>query len=72
MISDTSALNSLRYETSEILGHTVVVGRKTVKSTKNTMCDTYALMSQRYKISDILSDTVVNNRITVKSAKNTI
>ena len=47
------SLNLRRYEISEILGHTVVISRKTVKSAQNTICDTWALNSRSYEISEI-------------------
>ena len=71
-ICDTLALNSQRFEISDILGHTVVKSRKTVKSANNTICDTCTLNSQRYDMSDILVHTVVKYRKTVKTANNTI
>ena len=36
---DTCAQNSRKYEFCDILAHTVVISRKTVKSAKNTICD---------------------------------
>ena len=38
---------------------TVVISRKTVKSTQNTICDTCALNSRRYDIFEVLLHTVV-------------
>ena len=72
MICDTCELNSQRYEIINILSHTVIINRKTVKLAKSTICDTLALTSTRCEISDILSDSVVVSSKTVKSAKNTI
>ena len=57
-ISDTWVLNSQRHEISEILGHTVVISRETVKSA-NRICHTWALNCQRYEISEILGHIVV-------------
>ena len=39
-ISDTSALNSRRYEIFEVLPHTFVESRQTFKCVQNTICDT--------------------------------
>ena len=38
--------------------HTVVLGRKTVKSSSNTICDTCAQNSRRYEFCDIFAHTV--------------
>ena len=65
-------LNSQRYGISEILGHIVVISRKTLKSTKNTNFDTCALNSQRYGISEILGHIVVISRKTVKDLRTRI
>ena len=52
--------------------NTVVKGRKTVKSTKNTICDTCTQNSQRYQFCYNFAHIVEVRRKTVKSAKNTI
>ena len=39
MICDICAQNSRINEFGDIFAHTVVIGRKTVKSAKNTICD---------------------------------
>ena len=64
-ISNTSALNSRRYEIFEVSPLTVVENRKTVKGAENTICDTCALNSRRNKIFEVLPHTVVINRKTV-------
>ena len=68
MIYDTWALTSGRNEISEILGHTVAIG----KSVKNTIFYAWRLNSRRYQISEILARTVVISGKLVKSAKNKI
>ena len=50
----------------------LVISRKMVKSTKNTICDISAQNLRRYEFCNIFSHTVVKMRRTVKSAKNTI
>ena len=71
-ICATWAVNSQRYEFSDILGHTVLISRTTVRSAKNTICDTSALNLGRYEFSQILGPTIVISHKTVRSAKNTI
>ena len=66
----TCAENSLRYQFSDILLHTVVISRKTVKSVEITICDSCAQNSQKHESSDILAYTVVLSRKTVKSPSN--
>ena len=56
----------------DILAYTVVVSRKTVKSTRNTIFDTCAQNSRRFEFCDIFDDTVLVSDKTVKSATNTI
>ena len=55
----------------DIFAYTVVIGRETVKSPKNTIFDTWAQNWWRYEFSDIFAHTVVISRKTVKSGKNT-
>ena len=55
-----------------VLPHTVVISRKTVKWAENTICDTCALHSNRYYIFEILDHTNVINRKTGKWAEDTI
>ena len=40
-ISDTSSLNSRRYEIFEVSPLTIVENRKTVKGDENTICDVH-------------------------------
>ena len=49
-IIDTCAMNSRRYKIFEVLPHTLVISRKTVKWAQNTICDTCAVNFLRYKI----------------------
>ena len=55
----------------DILYHTVVISRKSVKSAKNTICDICAHNSLRYEFCDNFAHTVVFRHKTVKSARNT-
>ena len=48
------------------------IGRKMVKSAKNTICDTCAQNPRRYEFGDIFVHTFVRSKKTVISAKNTI
>ena len=48
------------------LFNTVVKGRKTVKSTRNTICDTCSQNSRRYQFCDIFPYIVVKSPRTVK------
>ena len=59
-------------EIFEILPHTVVISRKTVKWAENTICDTCALNSRRYEIFEVFPHTVVRSRKTVMEAEKTI
>ena len=61
-----------RYEICDIFRHTVVISRKTVKSTRNTICDTCAQNSRRYEFCAIFLYIEVKSPRTVKYAKNTI
>ena len=65
-IGDICALKSRKYEFSDISGHTVGIGCKTVKKAKKTVCDTYALKLCKYEFSDISGHTVVISHKTVK------
>ena len=56
----------------KFFSHAVLISRKTVKWTKNTICDTCAVNLRRYKIFEFLLHTVIISGKTVKWAKNTI
>ena len=56
--TDTFALKSRRYESSDILTLTVVMSRKKVKYARNTICDSCSLKSRRYEFSDISTHVV--------------
>ena len=68
---DTCAQSSRRYEICVIFLHTVVISRKTVKSTRNTNSDACTQNSPGLEFCDIFAQTVVISCKTVKSAKST-
>ena len=64
--------NSRRYEFFDVSANNVIISRKTVKSSKNTICDLSAQISRRDEFCNIFSHTLVIRPKTAKSAKNTI